>query len=133
MNEKPSDHYEGERGTYQNVPAAVGSPGEKIAELARRDREERSVTHRDTLVDAPEFSPDNLPSEAAGVHRMPYEPRHYRPPTGDTAGSDIRESATGIAGPAELLYKLESIIRERPAPALVVAALTGFAIGRLVR
>ena len=133
MNEKHNTFSKVETSTFQNVPAPVGSPGEKIAELARRDRQHRPE-FRNTLEDAPEFSAEDLPSEPAGVHRMPYKPRQYRAPGSNAAGLQASEKiAAGSGGAGELLTKLESLIRERPAPALAVAALAGFAIGKLVR
>lgn len=132
MEEKHSSFNERDRGEYQNVPVPVGSPGEKIAELARHDREQRPVKFPDTLEDAPEFSTEDLPSEAVGIHRMPYKPRHYHMPAAEPVAVQDNVAATASSA-AELLYKLETIIREKPGAALAVAAVAGFTIGKMVR
>lgn len=134
MNEKPNNSNESGRPGYEKVPVPVGSPGEKIAELAREDRREHPVMHRDKLEAAPEFSVQELPSEPAGVHRLPYAPREYHMPMAAAAPPDVNETVTAAAqGAARLLYKLQAAVRDKPAPALAIAAVTGFAIGRLVR
>lgn len=134
MNEKSSNYKENEHTDYRRVPVPVGSPDEKIAELARADRRRHPVMGHDKLEAAPEFAAGNLAVEAAAIHRERSGAGQYSVPATVAPPPGVNETAAASAqGAAELLHQLGSIVREKPAAALAGAVIAGFAIGRWVK
>ena len=87
----------------------------RIAELAREDRRERPVRHRDRIEEAPEFSMQDIPSEAESVDRLPYQPREYHAPVAERIAVNAgEEAATTVQSAADLLYAIAAVVREKP-------------------